>query len=57
MKEDIIDLNVGGLLITSSKKTLMKFNGSALHAMFSGRFNLTIHANRIFIDRDSKPFA
>ncbi len=57
MKEDIIDINVGGLLITSSKKTLMKFNGSALHAMFSGRFNLTIHANRIFIDRDSKPFA
>jgi hypothetical protein len=57
VKEDIIDLNVGGLLITSSKKTLMKFKDSVLYAMFSGRFKLTMHNNRIFIDRDSKPFA
>ncbi len=34
----------------------MKYENSTLNAMFSGRFNLTFHKNKIFIDREFKPF-
>ena len=54
--EDIIDLNIGGHHITTTKKTLMRFEGSVLHAMFSGRHQLPKHDGRIFIDRDGKAF-
>ena len=54
--EDIIDLDIGGQHITTTKKTLMRFEGSVLHAMFSGRHQLPKHNGRIFIDRDGKAF-
>ena len=57
IKDDIIDLDIGGTnLITTSKRTLMKFEGSTLEAMFSGRHDLPRHNGRIFIDRDGQAF-
>lgn len=57
MPDDIIEIDVGGThTITSSKKTLMKFEGSVLEAMFSGRHTLTKHNGKIFIDRDGQTF-
>lgn len=35
----------------------MKFPGSTLEAMFSGRHSLTKHKGRIYIDRDGLPFS
>jgi len=57
VEEDIIELDVGGThQITTSKNTLLKFEGSTLAAMFSGRHNLPKHKGRIFIDRDGHAF-
>ena len=56
VNEDIIDLDVGGLHMTTTKKTLTKFEGSVLEAMFSGRHTLPKHNNRVFIDRDGHIF-
>jgi len=56
--EDIIDLDIGGThKITTTKRTLMKFQDSVLEAMFSGRHNLAKHNGRIFIDRDGQAFS
>ena len=58
VKEDIIDLDVGGThKITTTKRTLTKFEGSVLEAMFSGRHELPRHNGKIFIDRDGKAFS
>lgn len=54
--DDIVELDVGGTHITTSKKTLTKHEGSVLEAMFSGRHSLTKHNGRIFIDRDGVVF-
>jgi len=55
--DDILDFDIGGThKITTTKKTLMKFEGSVLEAMFSGRHSLTTHNGRIFIDRDGSAF-
>ena len=54
---DIIDLNIGGThLITTSKSTLMQVKDSSLAAMFSGRHRLSMHKDRVFIDRDGDSF-
>ena len=53
-----MELNVGGTHdITTAKRTLMKFEGTALEAMFSGRHELTKFKGKIFIDRDGEAFA
>ena len=54
---DIIDLNIGGThLITTSRSTLCSVTDSSLAAMFSGRHRLTMHKDRVFIDRDGDAF-
>lgn len=53
----IIDLNIGGThLITTSKATLCQVKDSSLAAMFSGRHKLSMHKDRVFIDRDGDAF-
>lgn len=55
--DEIIDLNIGGThKITTSRKTLTSVKDSSLAAMFSGRFPLTKHNGRVFIDRDGEAF-
>jgi hypothetical protein len=57
IKEDILELDIGGThQITTAKRTLCKFEGSVLSAMFSGRHELPKHKSRIFIDRDGQAF-
>jgi len=57
MQDDIIDLNIGGThKITTSRKTLTSVKDSSLAAMFSGRYPLTKHNGRVFIDRDGDAF-
>jgi hypothetical protein len=57
VEEEIIDLDVGGTeKITTTKRTLCKFEGSVLEAMFSGRHELPKHRGKIFIDRDGQAF-
>jgi hypothetical protein len=56
-ESDIIDLDIGGTnKITTTRGTLIKYNTSALAAMFSGRHELPSHGGRIFIDRDGLAF-
>ena len=56
--EDVVDLNVGGThMITTSRSTLLMVKDSSLSAMFSGRHKLTMHQNRVFIDRDGEAFS
>ena len=57
VEEEILDLDIGGThKVTTAKKTLTKFEGSVLAAMFSGRHQMTKHKDRIFIDRDGNAF-
>ena len=55
--EDIVTLNVGGILYTTTKFTLQKYPDSMLGTLISGKFstNLDRHGN-IFIDRDGHVF-
>ncbi|XP_030762008.1 BTB/POZ domain-containing protein KCTD12 [Sitophilus oryzae] len=53
----VIDLNVGGVVYTTSLKTLLSKQGSTLHAMFSGKETLEVDAKgRYFLDRDGVLF-
>lgn len=57
MQDEIIDLNIGGThKISTSRKTLTSVKDSSLAAMFSGRYPLTKHNGRVFIDRDGDAF-
>jgi hypothetical protein len=56
VEQEIVELDVGGTHITTTLKTLKKFPGSVLEAMFSGRHHLTKHKGKIFIDRDGETF-
>lgn len=56
-QDDIIDLNIGGThKITTSKQTLTSVKDSSLAAMFSGRYPVSKHNGRVFIDRDGEAF-
>lgn len=56
-EERIIDLDIGGThKITTSRSTLCTFSDSTLAMMFSGRYKLTKHNGRVFIDRDGEIF-
>ena len=44
-------------MITTTRATLTTVKDSSLAAMFSGRFKLTMHNGRIFVDRDGEAFA
>merc|ERR1712079_190672 len=54
----IIDLNVGGVLYTTSAETLTKNTGSLLCTLFSGGTDTLLHDSkgRVFIDRDGVLF-
>jgi len=58
VKEKIIHLNVGGVIFTVSKGTLLKAEGTMLGAMFSGRYEPgpKDKEGRYFIDRPPGPF-
>lgn len=48
---DIIELNVGGELITTTRGTLTSTQGSMLAAMFSGRWE-----DQLTLDKDGRVF-
>lgn len=57
MTEDVVVLNVGGALYTTTKSTLCRFSDSMLGAMFSGGMSTTTDTNgHYFIDRDGEVF-
>lgn len=54
---NVINLNVGGYLFTTSLSTLTKYEDSMLAVMFSGRHEIVKDENgRYFVDRDGKYF-
>ena len=54
---DIVLLNVGGnKKMEVRKSTLTTVKGSALDALFSGRHELQMRDDRVFIDRDPQAF-
>lgn len=53
---EIINLNVGGKLYTTTRETLTRLKGTMLEAMFSGRHVVKEVDGRYFIDRDGKLF-
>jgi hypothetical protein len=59
---DLVNLNVGGTIYTTTKSTLLRPRGpksaeTFFHALFSGRFPLSQDVNgNIFIDRDGALF-
>eukprot|EP00028_Trichosphaerium_sp_Am-I-7-wt_P002392 CAMPEP_0168520310 /NCGR_PEP_ID=MMETSP0405-20121227/7887_1 /TAXON_ID=498012 /ORGANISM="Trichosphaerium sp, Strain Am-I-7 wt" /LENGTH=175 /DNA_ID=CAMNT_0008541119 /DNA_START=15 /DNA_END=539 /DNA_ORIENTATION=- len=58
--EDIIDLNVGGTHVSTTRRTLCLVEGSMLQIMFSGRWenkHTLDKEGRIFLDMDPSHFA
>lgn len=56
--DQVVELDVGGWLYKASIRTLRKYEGSMLDAMFSGRHILHLDdRGRIFIDRDGSLFS
>ena len=54
---DVVRLNVGGLIYTTSRATLCKYPDSMLGAMFSGDYDVTYdESGCVFIDRDETIF-
>lgn len=62
MDDEIVDLNVGGMRFSTSKKVLLKFDKSLLFEWFSGNANLSSSklpkdkTGCVFIDRDGELF-
>ena len=57
MAQDIVQLNVGGILFTTTKATLCRYPDSMLGAMFNGSMPTTKDVNGCyFIDRDGRMF-
>lgn len=56
---EVVELNVGGRLFTTTRSTLCKHSGSMLAAMFSGDMQpaQTDTQGRLFIDRNGDWFA
>lgn len=55
--QNVVTLNIGGTIHTTSLSTLLKYPDSMLAVMFSGRHHLaTDDQGRYFIDRDGKLF-
>lgn len=53
----VVDLNVGGVVFESSRKTLCQQKGSFLEAILSGRHAVNRdRQGRIFLDRDAELF-
>ena len=58
MADEVITLNVGGVMYTTSRSTLAKYPDSMLGAMFGGQFVPTCFDTQgnYFIDRDGEMF-
>ena len=58
MADEVITLNVGGVMYTTSRSTHTKYPDSMLGAMFGGQFVPTCFDNQgnFFIDRDGEMF-
>ena len=59
MSQDIINLNVGGTIYTTSRSTLTQYPDSMLGAMFGGKLPLENNKDsqgNYFIDRDGDLF-
>jgi len=54
---EIISLNVGGVIYCTTKATLLKYPGTMLHSMFSGRHTIIKDSDgNYFLDRDGNTF-
>lgn len=58
MNQEVVTLNVGGELYTTSVATLTKYPDSMLGVMFNGKFPTTTKDKQgnCFIDRDGEMF-
>lgn len=57
--DDVVELNVGGQLMSTTRKVLCSAEGSFLHGMFSGSFDTGLKRdkdNRFFLDVDPPLF-
>ena len=56
-ESQIVDLDIGGThKVSTTLSTLTSVSDSALAAMFSGRHKLTVHKDRVFVDREGESF-
>ena len=56
--DQVVRLDIGGEKQIAVKRSLLtKVTGSALEAMFSGRHELPMVDNRVFVDRDPEAFS
>jgi len=54
---EIVSLNVGGVIYSTTKTTLLKYPGTMLHSMFSGRHKICKDTEgHYFLDRDGTVF-
>ena len=59
VSRDVIELNIGGMLVMSKRSTLCLCEGSLLASMFSGRWEESLtrdEAGRVFLDYEPKLF-
>ena len=57
--QDLVELNIGGELVTAKRSTLCHVEGSLLASMFSGRWEKSLvrdASGRVFLDFDPKQF-
>lgn len=56
LQGEIIQLNVGGVIMPVKKSILTQIPGSGLEAMFSGRHHLELKNNSPYLQRDPEVF-
>ena len=56
LQEEIIQLNVGGVVMPVKKSVLTQVPGSGLEAMFSGRHHLEFQKDSPYLKRDPEIF-
>jgi len=57
MGDQIINLNIGGVIFSTLRSTLLSYPNSMLNIMFSGKFPSLLDSNgNYFIDRNGKLF-
>jgi len=55
MGDQIINLNIGGVIFSTLRSTLLSYPNSMLNIMFSGKFPSLLDSNgNYFIDRNGK---
>lgn len=56
LQEEIIQLNVGGVVMAVKKSVLTQIPDSGLEAMFSGRHHVEVKNDSPYLERDPKVF-